>query len=119
VELFGKANPPIWLLLLGSKDVEDHRLNIMKGINKFCHATNMQFDEYSFFLKKMVKALVEMSPNPLEGLLTFESTAKSLNILAYRPNLAAKIEKERTRAQVDKDTKKTGSLGEALQLETE
>ena len=26
--------PPIWPLLLGSKEVEDHRLNIMKGIRR-------------------------------------------------------------------------------------
>jgi hypothetical protein len=34
--------PPIWLLLLGSKEVEDHRLNIMKGIKLFCTRMNVE-----------------------------------------------------------------------------
>jgi hypothetical protein len=110
--------PPIWPLLLGSKEVEDHRLNIMKGVKCFCCRLTVEFDEGVFLWEKTVKALVEIKPNPGEGIPSFESAAKSLSILACRPNTASKIEQERTREQAENDTKKTRSLGEALQLES-
>ena len=68
-------------------------------------------------MDKTVKALVNMKPIPGEGIPMFESAAKSLSILACRPNTATEMECEKVREQAEKDTKKTRSLGEASQLE--
>jgi hypothetical protein len=103
--------PPIWPLLLGSTEVEDHRLNIMKGMRQFYRHRNVEFDEGVFLREKTVKA------KPWQGYPIFQVGGKSLSILACRPNTALEIELERTREQAKKDTRKTRSLGKALQLE--
>lgn len=71
-------------LLLNSKDVEDHWLDIMRARQKLAEDLRLEFDEVVFFKEKKIKALAEMQPYPDESLSMYASAANGLSIFGMQ-----------------------------------
>ena len=110
--------PPIWSLLLQSTNMDDHRLNITRAMQEMAKAKEMEFEMGVYFTDKFLKAIVGMSPNPGEGIATFDSLSKGLSIRMCQPNTAIEIEAIKAREKAEKATSANLSYKEALQMET-
>ena len=77
--------PPIWGLILQTKDMEDVRLNIVNAMQQWAEKMKVELNVGVYFPDKMLKALVEMRPNAGGGMAT-------LSIMACIRRTAMEIE---------------------------
>jgi hypothetical protein len=84
--------PPIWGLLLQTKDMEDVRLNIVNAMQQWAEKMKVELNVGVYFPDKMLKALVEMRPNAGGGMATLDAAGKALSIMACMRRTAMEIE---------------------------
>ena len=109
--------PPIWGLILQTKDMEDVRLNIWNAIQHWAETMKVELNVGVYFTDKMLKALVEMRPNAGGGMATLESTGKALSIMACMRRTASEIEDIKVKKKAEQETTSVRTMGEAIVLE--
>ena len=109
--------PPIWGLILQTKDMEDVRLNIWNAIQHWAEKMKVELNVGVYFTDKMLKALVEMCPNAGGGMATLESAGKALSIMACMCRTASEIEDIKVKEKAEQETTSVRRMGEAIVLE--
>ena len=72
--------PRLWIKFLTSKRMDDHRLNLHRRMKELAKQKEMKFEQHCYFPDKMLKDILEMSPNAGGNIPTLASLGRGNTI---------------------------------------
>ena len=93
-----RACSVFWPLLKTSKNVEDARANLMRGMKQWAEATGNEIYENVFYLEEAMKDIMKMNPNPgrLASLANCERGVSNMGNIPKPPKeIEERLNKER------------------------
>ena len=103
-----------WPLLKTSKNVEDARANLMRGMKKWSETTGHEIYNNVFYSEECIKDIMKMKPNPSGPMASLSSGERGVSNLANTPKTVQEIEERLKQEQAARDSAGNTNFKEAL-----
>lgn len=108
--------PGIWKLFKTSKEADDHRLNIARGMHQWSQDNGIPIDRSIYLSKESVEDIIKMRFNPVGMGGTLSTCEKGVSNMLCLPRNQGEIEALKLFEQAVEETQGTRTLKEAERL---
>jgi hypothetical protein len=108
--------PAIYPMFKTSKNVEDARANIMKGMEMFSKEEGIEIDRSIFLSEEVIKDIMKVRPNPFGTVGTAETSDRGVTNLVLLPRRNEEIDKMMLQEKAVEESKHTRTLRDAERL---